>query len=153
MDLDSLYGASFVNWQVVSGSWSKRTISSRLLLFAARHYLEQAEESWFDDERHEAISDSPLPEEVKRAFSSPPGTPDTDGSANGWGKFVDAALVAELEMVSYGERPPLLYELRTGLEQASREAGPETPLGRWFIARSESLPGDDLPDEPGYIPV
>lgn len=153
MDLDSLYGASFVNWQVVSGSWSKRTISSRLLLFAARHYLEEVDESRFDGERNAMISDSPLPEEVKRAYSSLPDPPGTDGSSDAWGKFVDAALTAELEMVSYGERPPLLHELRTGLRQAATEADPETPLGRWFLARSKALPGEDLLDNPEYIPV
>ena len=39
MDLEKLYGGSFVDWEAVAGSWAKRTVSSRLLLFAARRYL------------------------------------------------------------------------------------------------------------------
>jgi hypothetical protein len=66
---------------------------------------------------------------------------------------VDAAVAAEVEMVSYGERPPLLHELRAGLEQAAGEAGPATELGLWFLARRDALPGTDLPEDPGYLPV
>jgi hypothetical protein len=62
-------------------------------------------------------------------------------------------MAAELEVVSYGERPPLLHELRAGLEQAASEAGPGTELERWFLARREALPGRDLPEDPGYLPV
>ena len=56
-------------------------------------------------------------------------------------------------MISYGERPILLGELRAGLSQAVDEAGPGTPLGRWFIAWRNALPGEDLPDNPEYLPV
>ena len=56
-------------------------------------------------------------------------------------------------MVSYGERPPLLHELRAGLEQAAAEAGPLTEKGRWFLARRDALPGTDLPDDPGCLPI
>ena len=66
---------------------------------------------------------------------------------------MDAAVAAELEMVSYGERPPLLHELRAGLERAAAEAGPKTHLARWFLARRDALPGMDLPEDPGYLPV
>ncbi len=70
-----------------------------------------------------------------------------------WGAFVDAAIAAELEMVSYGERPPLLFELRAGLERAADEAGRDSELGSWFLARRDGLPGIDLPDDPSYLPV
>ena len=70
-----------------------------------------------------------------------------------WGEFIDAAVAAELEMISYGERPPLLQELRAGLEQAAEEAGPDTPLGRWFLDRRDALPGNDLPEDSGYLPI
>jgi hypothetical protein len=56
-------------------------------------------------------------------------------------------------VVPYGERPLLLHELRAGLEQAAAEAGPETDLGRWFLARRDALPGTDLPEDTGYLPV
>jgi hypothetical protein len=56
-------------------------------------------------------------------------------------------------MISYGERPPLLHELRAGLERAAAEAGTETDLGLWFLARRDALPGTDLPEDPGYLPV
>jgi len=56
-------------------------------------------------------------------------------------------------MVSYGERPPLLHELRAGLSQAAEEAGARTEQGRWFMARHDALPGTDLPDSPDYLPV
>lgn len=150
MDLRRLHGGSFVDWEAVAGSWSKRTVPSRLLLFAARRYLQETG-ARPDPERAALIEPAPLPEEIKRAFSSPPepGAP----SDERWGEFVDAALAAELEMVSYGERPPILHELRAGLEQAASEAGPNGALERWFIARRDALPGTDLPDEPGYLPV
>ena len=97
------------------------------------------------------MGSTPLPDEVKRAFASPP---EPGGSAaRRWGEFVDAAAAAELETISYGERPPLLHELRAGLERAAVEAGPETDLGRWFLARRDALPGTDLPEDPGYMPV
>ena len=97
------------------------------------------------------LAQAPLPDEIKRAFASPP-APDAPPSRR-WGEFVDAAVAAELEMVSYGERPPLLHELRAGLDQAADEAGPATETGRWFLARREALPGLDLPDDSGYLPI
>jgi len=153
MDLANLYGGSFVNWEAVAGSWSKRTVSSRLLLLAARRYLSgvnPASERKPNPERAEAIGSSPLPDEVKRAYATPP---DASGNAELWGEFVDAALVAELEIVSYGERPPLLNELRVGLERAASEAGEGSDLARWFAARRDALPGEDLPEDPEYLPV
>jgi hypothetical protein len=150
MDLGKLYGGSFVNWEAVVGSWSKRTVSSRLLLFAARRYLLEAV-STIDAGRVEALASTSLPDEIKLASASPPG-PSAPASRR-WGEFVDAAVAAELEMVPYGERPPLLHELRAGLEQAAAEAGPGTDLGLWFLARRDALPGTDLPEDPGYMPV
>jgi len=151
MDLRRLYGGSFVDWETVAGSWVKRTVSSRLLLFAARRYLEEVPAATPDPERVEMLKATRLPEEVRRAFASlpEPAAP----AARRWGEFVDAAVATELEVVSYGERPPLLHELRVGLEQAASEAGPGTELGRWFLARREALPGTDLPDDSGYLPV
>jgi hypothetical protein len=151
MDLESLYRGSFVDWERVAGSWAKRTVSSRLLLFAARRYLKEAPSASPDPERTDTLGSMHLPEEIRRAFASPPGSGGPAGRR--WGEFVDAAVAAELEMVSYGERPPLLHELRAGLEQAASEAGPGTELGRWFVARHDALPGTDLPDDPGYLPV
>jgi hypothetical protein len=150
MDLQKLYGGSFVDWEVVASSWAKRTVSSRLLLFAARRYLLEAATTP-DAERVETLGSTPLPDEVKRAFASPPEP--AGSAARRWGEFVDAAVAAELETISYGERPPLLHELKTGLEQAAAEAGPQTDLGRWFLARRDALPGTDLPEDPGYVPV
>ena len=150
MDLKRLYEGSFVDWEAVAGSWAKRTVSSRLLLFAARRYLLETTAAP-DAGREETLASTPLPEEVRRAYASPP---ETAGSAGRrWGEFVDAAVAAELEMVSYGERPPLLHELKAGLEQAATEAGTRTDLGRWFLARRDALPGADLPEDPGYLPV
>jgi hypothetical protein len=149
MDLERLYGGSFIDWETVAGSWAKRTVASRLLLFAARRYLE--EDAAPVAERAKMLDSTPLPDEIKRAFASPPGT--GGSAARRWGEFVDAAAAAEFEMVSYGERPPLLHELRMGLQQAASEAGPETDLGRWFLERRNALPGTDLPDDPGYLPV
>ena len=97
------------------------------------------------------LTPTPLPDEIKRAFASPPG-PD-DPASRRWGEFLDAAVAAELEVVSYGERPPILHELRSGLGRAAAEADPETDLGRWFLARRDALPGTDLPEDPGYLPV
>jgi hypothetical protein len=151
MELERLYGGSFVDWDRVAGSWAKRTVTSRLLLFAARRYLEEASPATPDPERMGALEPGHLPDEVLRTFASPPEP--TEPAARRWGEFVDAAVAAELELVSYGERPPLLHELRAGLEQAAREAGEETDLGRWFMARREALPGTDLPEDPGYLPV
>jgi hypothetical protein len=151
MDLERLYGGSFIDWERIGGSWAKRTVSSRLLLFAARRYLREAPTAAPDAERAETLRPIRLPEEVRRAFASPPDP--ASAAAPRWGEFVDAAVAAELEMVSYGERPPLLHELRAGLEQAASAAGPETELGRWFGARREALPGADLPEDPGYLPV
>ena len=150
MDLRRLYSGSFVDWEAVANSWAKRTVSSRLLLLAARRYLEVSGAAPAGD-RARIVESASLPQEVKRAFASPPDPEDC--AAVQWGEFVDAALVAELEMVSYGERPPLLHELRTGLEAASAEAGPGSDLGRWFSARRDALPGTDLPEDPGYLPV
>src|SRR5215204_1617647 len=128
MDLQRLYAGSFIDWEAVAASWSKRTVPSRLLLFAARRYLEEGT-GIPDTGRAEMLASAPLPVEIKNAFA------------------------AELEMVSYGERPPLLHELRAGLEQAAEEAGPLTDSGRWFLARRHALPGTDLPDDPGYLPI
>lgn len=151
MDLERLYGGSFVDWERVAGSWAKRTVSSRLLLFAARRYLEEVASVTPDPGRMKALESSRLPDEIQLAFASPPEP--AGSAARRWGEFVDAAVAAELELVSYGERPPLLHELRAGLEQASREAGEETDFGRWFVARRDALPGTDLPEDPGYLPV
>ncbi|MBD0357330.1 MAG: hypothetical protein ICV57_09190, partial [Rubrobacter sp.] len=104
-----------------------------------------------DAGRTEMLDPTLLPAEIKLAFASPPG-PDESGSRR-WGEFVDAAVAAELEVVPYGERPPLLHELRSGLEQAAAEADLETDLGLWFLARRDALPGMDLPGESGYLPV
>jgi len=150
VDLQKLYAGSFIDWEAVAASWNKRTVPSRLLLFAARRYLD--EEVWPPDAGREAtLASVPLPDEIKSAFASPPG-PDAPASY-WWGEFVDAAVAAELEMVSYGERPPLLQELRAGLAQAAEEAGRSTETGRWFLARRDALPGTDLPDDPGYLPI
>ena len=150
MDLLEIYGGTFVNWEAVGTSWAKRSVSSRLLLLSARRYLETSN-SPQDPERTEMVAPTPMPDEIKRAFATvpEPGSPD----AALWGEFVDAALTAELEMISYGERPPLLHELRNGLEAASEEAGPDTALGSWFTARREALPGEDLPKDGEYLPV
>jgi hypothetical protein len=150
MDLQKLYAGSFIDWKAVAASWNKRTIPSRLLLFAARRYLEE-ETGAPDSGRTEMLSSAPLPDEIKVAFASPP-EPDASASRR-WGEFVDAAVATELEMVSYGERPPLLHELRAGLEPAATVAGPDTEAGRWFLARRDALPGLDLPEEPGYLPI
>jgi hypothetical protein len=150
MDLEGLYGASFIDWEAVAASWAKRTVSSRLLLFAARRYLsEGAGEK--DENRAEVVESIPLAEEIKAAFATLP-KPENP-TARPWGEFVDAALAAELEMIPYGERPVLLGELRAGLTQATEEAGPGSPLGRWFLARRDALPGEDLPENPEYLPV
>src|ERR687894_988336 len=150
MDLERLYGGSFIDWEAVASSWAKRTVASRLLLFAARRYLNEGAPVP-DAGRTEMLDPTPRPAEIKLAFASPPG-PDGSGSRR-WGEFVDAAVAAELEVVPYGERPPLLHELRSGLEQAAAEADRETDLGRWFLARRDALPGTDLPEDPGYLPV
>jgi hypothetical protein len=42
MDLQGLYTGSFIDWEAVAASWNKRTVSSRLLLFAARRYLDES---------------------------------------------------------------------------------------------------------------
>lgn len=150
MDLDKLYGASFIDWDAVSASWNKRTVPSRLLLFAARRSLEDRSPTP-DAERLETLAPVSLPEEIKKAYASPP---DPAGpAARRWGEFVDAAVAAELEMVPYGERPPLLHELRAGLDQAADEAGANTDLGRWFLARRAALPGTDLPEDYSYLPI
>ena len=150
MDLRRLYAGSFIDWEAVAASWNKRTVPSRLLLFAARRYLEE-EGTGSDPGRAEMLAQAPLPDEIKRAFASPP-APDAPPSSR-WGEFVDAAVASELEMVSYGERPPLLHELRAGLEEAATEAGPATEAGRWFLARRDALPGRDLPEDPDYLPI
>src|ERR687889_2465859 len=115
MDLQRLYAGSFIDWEAVAASWNKRTVPSRLLLFAARRYLEE-ETGPPDAGRVAMLASAPLPEEIKDAFASPP-EPEAPASRL-WGEFVDAAVATELEMVSYGERPPLLHELRAGLDQA-----------------------------------
>src|SRR5215218_3557177 len=55
MDLERLYGGSFVDWERVAGSWAKRTVSSRLLLFAARRYLEEVPSASPDPERADTL--------------------------------------------------------------------------------------------------
>lgn len=142
-----------MNWEVVGGSWTKRTVSSRLLLFAARRYLEQTEDTLYHEERAKIIETTPLPDEVKQAFSLPPDDPSRRPLSGPWGEFLGAALAAELEMVSYGERPLLLHELRAGLERAAEEAGSGSELGRWFLDRRDALPGADLPEDLDYLPV
>lgn len=149
MDLERLYGGSFVDWEAVAASWTKRTIPSRLLLFAARRYV--GEGRGHDEGRARILAQVSLPEEIKHAYAAPP--PEDGESSRLWGEFVDAAVAAELEMVSYGERPPLLHELRAGLSQAAEEAGPQTERARWFMARHDALPGTDLPDSPEYLPI
>ena len=146
--MHGLYAGSFIDWATVAASWNKRTVPSRLLLFAARRYLDE-QTGIPDPERIAMLERASLPEEIKRAFASPPEAP----ASRRWGEFVDAAVAAELEMVSYGERPPLLHELRAGLEQAAEEAGADTDAGRWFLARRDALPGTDLPDDPGFLPI
>src|SRR5919112_2191151 len=150
MDLQKLYAGSFIDWEAVAASWNKRTIPSRLLLFASRRYLEE-EGTVSESARAEMLAQAPLPDEIKRAFASPP-APEAPPSSR-WGEFVDAAIATEMEMVSYGERPPLLHELRACLDQAGTEAGPETDPGRWFLARRDALPGTDLPENPEYLPI
>jgi hypothetical protein len=149
MDLDRLYGGSFIDWDAVSASWNKRTVSSRLLLFAARRYAEAGLHS--EEGRAETLASVSLPDDIKRAYAAPP--PAGGEPARLWGAFLDAAVAAEMEMVSYGERPPLLHELRAGLSQAAEEAGARTERGRWFMARHDALPGTDLPDAPDYLPI
>lgn len=150
MDLDRLYGGSFIDWDAVSASWNKRTVPSRLLLFAARRYLaERPAET--DAARAETLEPVSLPDEIKRAYAAPPAT--QGDAARLWGEFVDAAVAAELEMVSYGERPPLLHELRNGLSQAAEKAGQRSERGRWFTRRHDALPGSDLPGSAEYLPI
>lgn len=150
MDLDRLYGGSFIDWDAVSASWTKRTVPSRLLLFAARRYLEESPTAE-DASRAETLDPVSLPEEIKRAYAAPPAT--EGDAARLWGEFVDAAVAAEMELVSYGERPLLLHELRNGLSQAADEAGKSSERGRWFTRRHDALPGTDLPDSPEYLPI
>ncbi|QIN79219.1 hypothetical protein GBA65_12595 [Rubrobacter marinus] len=152
MDLPGLYGISFVDWEAVAASWGKRTVPSRLLLFAARRYLSVARGGTGPGgERVALLEPLKMPREIKEAFASPP---DPEGeAAPEWGAFADAAVAAELETISYGERPILLGELRAGFERAAEEAGPGTALNRWFLARRDALPGDDLPGHPEYLPV
>ena len=150
MDLERLYGASFIDWEVVAASWTKHTVGSRLLLLAARRYL-SASPGERDNRRAKLVEGATLADEIKAAFASPPTL--ESGSSPLWGEFVDSALAAELEMIPYGERPVLLGELRTGLAEAAEEAGFDTPLGRWFTARRDALPGEDLPENPEYLPV
>jgi hypothetical protein len=149
MDLDRLYGGSFINWDAVAASWNKRTVPSRLLLFAARRYAERAAAP--DADRAETLAPVSLPDDIKRAYAAPP--PDEEDTSRLWGQFVDSAVAAELEMVPYGERPPLLHELRSGLSQAAEEAGPRTQRSRWFTARHDALPGTDLPGSAEYLPI
>ncbi len=151
MDLPGLYGVSFVDWEAVAASWAKRTVPSRLLLFAARRYLSVVQVAEPEGERAAFLEPLKLPEEIKTAFASPP-APEGEAAPE-WGAFADAAVAAELEMISYGERPILLGELRAGLEKAAEEAGRGTALNRWFLARRDALPGDDLPEHPEYLPV
>ena len=150
MDLRELYRGSFVNWETVAESFKKRTISSRQMLFSARRYLEKTDAE-AAPQRQELVGPTSLPDEVKKAFAAPP-DPSSE-AAGSWGEFVDVALTAELEMISYGERPPILQELRAGLQEAASQAGHDSDLGRWFLARRKALPGEDLPEESGYLPI
>lgn len=151
MDLLGLYGISFVDWEAVATSWAKRTVPSRLLLFAARRYLSVAQVAEPGEERVAFLEPLKMPREIKDAFASPP-APEAEVMPE-WGAFADAAVASEMEMISYGERPILLGELRAGFEKAAEEAGPGTALNRWFLARRDALPGDDLPENPEYLPV
>ena len=151
MDLEKLYGASFVDWEAVAASWAKRTVSSRLLLLSARRYLSSGDPGQRDDLRAGLLEDATLADEIKATFASPP-LPESAASSL-WGEFVDAAIAAELETIPYGERPVLLGELRAGLSKAAEEAGTNTPLAHWFLARRNALPGKDLPENPEYLPV
>ena len=150
MDLTELYGASFVDWEAVAASWAKRTVSSRLLLLAARRYLSAGPHER-DEERAKLLEPATLAAEIKTAFASPP-DPESAASKE-WGAFVDAAVAAELEVIPYGERPVLLGELRAGLGKAAEEAGPDVALAHWFTGRRAALPGEDLPQNPEYLPV
>jgi hypothetical protein len=152
MDLERLYGGSFIDWSKVEGSWAKRTIPSRLLLFASRKYLEEDGLPEPDMERAATLSSARFPEEIRMAYASPPANADAV-AAQSWGIFVDAAVATEMELISYGERPLLLHELRAGFAQAAEEAGDGTPLARWFVVRAVALPGGDLPETPDYLPV
>lgn len=153
MDLDALFHGSYINWQVVEQSWAKKTVPSRLMLFAAREYLGSDSEGPSARppaaERLEPFT--ALHADAARAFATPPSSA-TDPESREWGTFLDRALAAELEMISYGERPPTLHEIRNGLTQAAAEAGEHTDLGRWFLDRANNLPGLDLPEDAGYIP-
>jgi hypothetical protein len=150
LDLDALFRGSYINWRVVEESWAKKTVSSRLMLFAAREYVAAVPDTVPDPERLELFDT--LHRDAARAFASPPASA-TSPAAGPWGAFIDRALAAELEMMPYGERPPTLYEIRAGLTQAAEEAGAGTALEEWFLDRVENLPGFDLPDDPGYIPI
>lgn len=153
MNLDLLFSASYINWEGVAESCVKRTVSSRLLLFAARRYLSVSGVSGGGTTPLDlsTLHKAGVSGEIISAVSSPP---ESQGGASGeWGRFVDAAFAAELEMVQYGERPPLLAEVRKGLEAAASEAGERPELARWFEARRDALPGSDLPEDPGYLPV
>src|SRR4028118_127525 len=105
MDLERLYGGSFIDWAAVSASWNKRTVSSRLLLFAARRYAGAGLHS--DEDRAETVAPVSLPEDIKRAYAAPP--PAEGESARLWGAFLDAAVAAALERGCYGGRAPLLH--------------------------------------------
>src|SRR4028119_1770028 len=98
MDLDKLYGGSFIDWDAVSASWNKRTVSSRLLLFAARRYAEAGLPA--DEDRAETLAPVSLPDDIKRAYAAPPPAP--GGRARLWGEFVEAALAAGLGRASCG---------------------------------------------------
>jgi hypothetical protein len=150
VELEELYSGSFIDWERVASSWAKRTPSSRLMLFAARRYLEESNAT-AEPGREEVLDSLALPDEVCEAFVAPP-QPE-EASSRRWGEFIDGAVAAELEMVSYGERPPILHELKGGLEEAAAQAGEESELGRWFLGRRDALPGGDLPDDPEFLPV
>src|SRR3712207_5001517 len=149
MELRGLSGSSFEDGGAVAACWAKGPAASRLLLFAARRYLDSDPVERAD--RADLIRSATLPAEVKAAFAAPPNP--KNPASRSWGEFVDAALATELEMIPYGERPVLLGELRAGLAKAAEKAGPDTPLSRWFLARRDALPGRDLPENPEYLPV
>ena len=98
MYLDRLYGGSFIDWDAVSASWNKRTVSSRLLLFAARRYAEGGLPA--DEDRAETLASVSLPDDIKRAYAAPP--PAEGERARLWGAFLDAPARAPGRALSGG---------------------------------------------------
>ena len=48
---------------------------------------------------------------------------------------------------------PLVPAATPSRRAAASEAGEETALGAWFLTRRNELPGGDLPEDSGYLPV